>query len=294
MKKLSIVLCLIGLLISAKGYSQDYTFKWNGASSYFPNETANLVAYIDFGEARIWGNVEISLTADFNYQNSTGKYTKLFNIGRNLGASFHSNTSEVVTAFGPVATQWKLGEFEIDAVGHLKVPIYHLVTTANLIIVDIKGVSVTNVDVSKIQVTTPQVIANNQTRDYRSTMDPMAIGTNKVDPDTKLTVGGKMSAREIKVIVNAGADFVFDPNYKNPSIAELEAYLKQHKHLPGIPPATEMEKTGLEIGAFQIKLLQKIEELTLHLIEKDKELQKERDRIAKLEEIVKQILEKKN
>ncbi|MEE1945891.1 hypothetical protein VRU48_12290 [Pedobacter sp. KR3-3] len=282
MKKITTILCFISLICATKIQAQDYTFKWNGASPYFENGIANQVSYIDFGQALIWGNVEISLTGSYNAQNTTGKYTKIFNIGRNLDAPFYSNTSEVIAALGPVATQWKLGEFEVDAAGHLRLPIYHLVTTANLVIVDIRGVSTSPVNTSIIQITEPQVIANTQTRDYRFTMDPMAIGTNKVDPDTKLTVGGKMSAREIKVSVVAGADFVFEPDYKNMSMAELEAYLKQYKRLPEIPAAAEMQKSGLEIGAFQIKLLQKIEELTLQLIEINKKVEAQEKEIKQL------------
>ena len=101
----------------------------------------------------------------------------------------------------------------------------------------------------------------------------LAIGTNS--PTDMLTVAGKIGAREIKVTTNAGADFVFEPGYKLPALPELEKYVKTNKHLPEIPTAEQMLKEGVNLGELNIKLLQKVEELTLHLIEKDKQLQNE-------------------
>ena len=110
----------------------------------------------------------------------------------------------------------------------------------------------------------------------------------------ELAVNGKIRAKEIKVEATNWPDYVFAEGYQVGTLEELERYIKANKHLPEMPSAKEVEINGLQIGEM-LKLQQKkIEELTLHLIEKDKELQKERDRITKLEEIVKQILEKKN
>ncbi|WP_124557946.1 hypothetical protein [Pedobacter sp. KBW01] len=289
-----LILCFSGVLISSKSHAQDYTFKWNGHSAQFANEVTGLVSYIDFGDATIWGYMEVTLSGGFSHQNTTGCYRKRYDIGRNGGSVFHSNTSEVLAAFGPVAAQWKLGELQIDAANHLILPLYHLVSTANSVIVNINGLSVTSVNTAAIQITTPQVLANNQSRDYKFTLEPMAIGTNKIETDTKLTVGGKVAAREIKVSVNAGADFVFEPDYKLPALAELEQFVKTNKHLPEIPTAQQMVKDGVNLGELNIKLLQKVEELTLHLIEKDKELKQEKeknqsqeDRILRLEALMK-------
>jgi hypothetical protein len=69
----------------------------------------------------------------------------------------------------------------------------------------------------------------------------------------------------------SGADFVFDNNYKLLSLTEVENYIFQHKHLPDISPATEMQTNGVNIGDMLNKLLQKIEELTLYSIHQDKE-----------------------
>jgi len=88
---------------------------------------------------------------------------------------------------------------------------------------------------------------------------------------TKLTVAGRIHAQEVKVNINAGADFVFDKSYDLPGIAKTEDFIKANKHLPGISSAEEMQQNGLDLGEMQIKLLQKIEELTLYVIELNKE-----------------------
>ncbi|MDQ0966830.1 hypothetical protein QFZ20_002233 [Flavobacterium sp. W4I14] len=85
----------------------------------------------------------------------------------------------------------------------------------------------------------------------------------------KLDINGKARANEI-VVNTTGADFVFEPDYKLPELAELEKFVKTNKHLPEIPTAKQMVENGINLGELNIKLLQKVEELTLHLIAKDK------------------------
>ena len=112
------------------------------------------------------------------------------------------------------------------------------------------------------------------------------VGIGTINPTSRLTVAGKIESREVKVFVTAGADFVFNENYPLQDIDQLEAYIKENKHLPEIASAKEMEENGLEVGEFQIKLLQKIEELTLYIIEQEK-------RIKKLEAVNEQLMEEK-
>lgn len=98
----------------------------------------------------------------------------------------------------------------------------------------------------------------------------VGIGTD--NPDAKLTVAGRVHAREVKVTVAAGADFVFEEYYALPSLEETAKFVRTHKHLPGIAPAAEMEQQGLDLGKMNILLLQKVEELTLHLIRMEEEI----------------------
>jgi len=84
---------------------------------------------------------------------------------------------------------------------------------------------------------------------------------------------GKLEAKEIKVTESPTADFVFEEDYKLPTLQEVEKHIKEKKHLPEIASAKQMEKEGVNVGEFQIQLLQKIEELTLYIIELNKEIQ---------------------
>jgi len=97
------------------------------------------------------------------------------------------------------------------------------------------------------------------------------IGKNtQTNPTYKLDVAGNIRADKL-VVNTTGADFVFDPGYQLPTLTEVEKYINSNKHLPGIESAKEMATNGLNVGEIQTKLLQKIEELTLYMIEMKKE-----------------------
>jgi hypothetical protein len=101
----------------------------------------------------------------------------------------------------------------------------------------------------------------------------VGIGTLTPDPYYKLSVNGSVRAKEIRV--NTGwADFVFERDYKLRSLTEVEYYIQKHKHLPEIPSAAEVEESGVALGEMQSKVLQKIEELTLYIIELNKRVEK--------------------
>lgn len=100
----------------------------------------------------------------------------------------------------------------------------------------------------------------------------VGIGTTNPDPFYLLSVNGKIRAKEIRV--NTGwADYVFDNNYHLKPLAEVEAFIKKHKHLPGIQDAATIQKEGVDIGSMQTKMMEKIEELTLYLIEANKKIE---------------------
>jgi len=105
--------------------------------------------------------------------------------------------------------------------------------------------------------------------------------TSQTNPGYILDVAGPVRANEIVVNTN-GADFVFEPTYKLPSISSIEKYIKLNHHLPDIPSAKQMQAEGLSVGENQVKLLQKVEELTLYLIEKDKQLKAQQEQIDAL------------
>ncbi|MBO9572457.1 MAG: hypothetical protein J7497_09645 [Chitinophagaceae bacterium] len=99
----------------------------------------------------------------------------------------------------------------------------------------------------------------------------VAVGT--FSPTEKLSVNGKVRAQEIKVEAANWPDYVFKSTYKLTPLAEIESFIKQNGHLPGVPSAKDVAGNGIEVGANQVVLLKKIEELTLYLIELQKGFQ---------------------
>ncbi len=97
------------------------------------------------------------------------------------------------------------------------------------------------------------------------------LGIGTTNPTSKLTVAGDINSREVRVTVNAGADFVFEKDYNLPSLDSVSTFIKENKHLPEITSAEQMKIDGINLSEMNIKLLQKIEEITLYLIEMKKE-----------------------
>ncbi len=119
---------------------------------------------------------------------------------------------------------------------------------------------------------------------YVKTNGHVGIGT--AHPDAKLTVKGKIHTQEVKVDL-AGAiapDYVFLEDYNLKTIEEVAQHILEKGHLPNIPSAKEMEKEGINLKEMNLKLLEKIEELTLYTIQQQK-------RINELEGLKKEIEE---
>jgi len=108
--------------------------------------------------------------------------------------------------------------------------------------------------------------------------------TSQVNTGYILDVNGNVRANEVVVNTN-GADFVFNPSYRLYPLSGLKKYIERNHHLPEIASAKQMQKEGLNVGENQVKLLQKVEELTLYLIEKDKELKEDRIKIIKQDQV---------
>ncbi|GGB06535.1 hypothetical protein GCM10011511_32490 [Puia dinghuensis] len=107
--------------------------------------------------------------------------------------------------------------------------------------------------------------------------------TSQTNSGYILDVNG--NGRFNQVVVNTGgADFVFDPAYHLSSLPELQKYVQANHHLPDIAPAAEMQQKGVDLGDNQTRLLQKVEELTLYLIQQDKELKALKEQNQRLEE----------
>ncbi|AYB35326.1 hypothetical protein D4L85_34180 [Chryseolinea soli] len=118
----------------------------------------------------------------------------------------------------------------------------------------------------------------------------VGIGVSKPgDIDAKLAVRGTIHAQEVLVDLSGAVapDYVFEQTYALPTLAETEQYIKDNKHLPEIPSASQLEKNGIKVMEMNLLLLKKIEEMTLHLIQQEKMIQEQNKRISELESFIK-------
>ena len=117
-------------------------------------------------------------------------------------------------------------------------------------------------------------IFTNNTERIRISNGQGNVGIGTTAPDEKLTVKGRIHAEEVKVDLSVpGPDYVFKKGYDLKSLEEVQEHIRAKGHLPNIPSAQEMEKNGVELGLMNMKLLEKIEELTLYTIEQQKRIQ---------------------
>ncbi|GHE56664.1 hypothetical protein [Roseivirga thermotolerans] len=118
------------------------------------------------------------------------------------------------------------------------------------------------------------------------------VGIGTTSPSVKLEVNGNalfqgnIESMKVKVTQDPGnwPDYVFSPNFKLRTLTELETYIQQNQHLPEVPSAKEIEANGQDLGDIQAVLLKKIEELTLYLIQENKENSNLKEQITKVED----------
>jgi len=136
----------------------------------------------------------------------------------------------------------------------------------------------------------------------------VSIGTGNIDPSYSLAVKGNIHAQQVVVELANWPDYVFKKDYQLMPLAQVKSYVDQNHHLPDLPAAIDLQKDGLNLGEMNKLLTRKVEELTLYLIEKDKEIEqlklnqeaqltkqkveldREKDRIDKLEQEVKELI----
>jgi hypothetical protein len=112
--------------------------------------------------------------------------------------------------------------------------------------------------------------------------DDLNVGIGTIKPDSKLTVNGNIHAKEVKIDLAIPADYVFEkyylgestlnPDYTLLTLTDVEKFAKENHHLPNVPSSKDIKENGLHLGEMSNVLLQKIEELTLYIIEQNKEL----------------------
>jgi len=115
--------------------------------------------------------------------------------------------------------------------------------------------------------------------------DQVGINTTTLRTGYTLAIVGKAIATEMMVETVANwPDFVFEKTYTLPTLQEVETHILQKGHLENIPSAKEVQENGIVLGDMHAKLLQKIEELTLYVIEKEKKIEKQNDQLTKITE----------
>ncbi|WP_291287725.1 hypothetical protein [Flavobacterium sp.] len=112
------------------------------------------------------------------------------------------------------------------------------------------------------------------------------VGIGLVNPTNKLDVNGTIHSKEVKVDLSGWPDYVFKKEYNLPTLEEVEKHISEKGHLKNIPSEEEVLKNGINLGEMNAKLLQKIEEMTLYMIEQNKkinDLQRENKKLGDLE-----------
>ena len=127
-----------------------------------------------------------------------------------------------------------------------------------------------------------RIRTNNVERMLIDSVGNVVIANAKAATGYKLTVGGKIMCTEVKVQLTPFPDYVFDKNYKLLSFEELQNHLNTYHHLPGMPAASEVETEGMDVGAMQGKIVEKVEENTLYILQLSKENQQLKQQLENL------------
>ena len=116
------------------------------------------------------------------------------------------------------------------------------------------------------------IVTDGQTRIVvKGTDGNVGIGTDKTT-GYKLSVEGKIRAREVVINLDTWADYVFADSFILMPIETLDSFIKADKHLPGIPSEAKVVEEGLSVSEMQVSMMQKIEELTLYIIQLQKQI----------------------
>ena len=127
--------------------------------------------------------------------------------------------------------------------------------------------------------------ANRATLYLNATGGRVVVGTNQGASGFQMSVAGSVICTEL-VVQEPGdwPDYVFAYDYELMPLDDLEANVREHRHLPGVPSAEEVREGGVSLGAMQARLLEKVEELTLYVLEQNRRLKAQETELAELRE----------
>ena len=123
-------------------------------------------------------------------------------------------------------------------------------------------------------ITTNSLTCNTTISTNTTRTNYLSVNGANTNSTYKLAVNSGILCEELKVMADVpSSDFVFEPNYNLKSLSEVEAFVTENKHLPDVPSAKEFKENGYKVGEMDNLLLQKIEELTLYIIDLQKQIE---------------------
>ncbi|WP_343674088.1 hypothetical protein [Chitinophaga sp.] len=280
--------------VAGSGNTSSYSIFINGNTNYnVGNYTGLSLYYLNGASYLESGNPSTSVLAPLNLKGS------VINLNRTIIKGATDDTSYNLITNGKIKLGNNSYSGDISMTGKIATPLVTRlkesdnssivpVTAGDLMINNFWGVAI-NLDrglyhdnslaTYSVLKSTSSFTINNFTSD--STLNTLLIVRNSgnvgigiTNPQEKLAVNGTVVAKKVRVTSTGWPDYVFNENYQLPSLKETAAYIKNHKHLPGIPAAAEVAQNGQDLGEMNKLLLQKVEELTLHLIELQAKVEK--------------------
>ena len=109
------------------------------------------------------------------------------------------------------------------------------------------------------------------------------VGIGTINPQSLLAVKGTITAQKVVVTQTGWSDYVFDSSYQLLPLSSVESFIQTNKHLPDVPSARDIQKEGNDLADNQRVLLQKIEELTLYIIQQNKKIERQETHLQTLE-----------
>jgi hypothetical protein len=137
---------------------------------------------------------------------------------------------------------------------------------------------------------TPQAKLHIKLNDSNFDTHAFIIEKNDGSKILQLNENGVLQAREIKVDLNSWPDYVFDPNYTLMSLEEVKQYIIENNHLPNVASACEIEENGINVSETSVMLMEKVEELTLYLIQLQEQMKKQEE-LLKTQQILIETLQ---
>jgi len=203
----------------------------------------------------LWAHQSLSVGAGLNM------FTKFYVVNGNRTAAIHANT------VGNTKPYQRLMFFEYD---NPDTKIIEVINTA------------TNRTPFKLYADGQMEIDNGVTKIFHLGTDGMLSIRNNSIETFRVEAHGLVRARKIRVDSETWPDYVFEKDYRLLPLSELETFLIQNKHLPSVPSEQEIKAEGIDLGEMQVKMMEKIEELTLYLIQQNKTLAQQQEEIQKL------------